>query len=207
MHHVLLFLLFECAYTPAATCKPSRRPLQRLSSMALKYDEKLTPDLIERVQDIIISCNKSGERISGWETIQQMLLAASLAWHAQVPPEFCGVHPDNRSKLGVSGAEAHHHGFDIVKIGWSWKRASDASAFETPPAPYNKAAQEANDRYVRVSNGYIPPLVQMQILSVGGTHTNTFLRAVKAGCPSAVDKLADQCGKLNLEKNVATNHN
>jgi hypothetical protein len=42
--------------------------------------------------------------------------------------------------------------------------------------------------------------VRLQILSIGGTHTNAFLRAVKAGCRSAVPKLADEHGNLDLAR-------
>ena len=168
--------------------------------MAMQFDDAFTPKIIKDVQQIITTCNKSGARTSGWEEFQNILLEKSLAWYATTPPEFCGVHPDNRSKLGVSGAEAHHHGQDILQEGFSWKKASDAAAFESPPEPHNQHAKEANDKFVDVSHGYIPPLKQLKLLSVGGGHTNTFLRAVKAGVKSAVDKLADTEGNLSAEK-------
>jgi hypothetical protein len=50
------------------------------------------------------------------------------------------------------------------------------------------------------SGGFIPPLQQLNLLSVGGAHTNAFLRAVKAGCKSAVPKLADENGNLDVKQ-------
>ena len=40
----------------------------------------------------------------------------------------------------------------------------------------------------------------MRILSIGGAHTNSWLRAVKAGCRSAVPRRADEHGNLNAEQ-------
>ena len=40
----------------------------------------------------------------------------------------------------------------------------------------------------------------MRILSIGGAHTNSWLRAVKAGCRSAVPGRADEHGNLNAEQ-------
>lgn len=110
---------------------------------------------------------------------------------------MCGVHPLNRSRLGVGGSEAHHHGAQILSTGWSWRRASDATAIEAPPPGQNHEALASNESLVRLSGGLLPPLVSLKLLSLGGGHTNSFLRAVKAGCRSAVPALADSSGNLN----------
>jgi hypothetical protein len=168
--------------------------------MAVVIDTALfTAELKAEVQKVLDTTGASGARVSGWEKIQSLLTTAKVAWTAQVPPEFVGVHPMNRSQLGVGGSEAHHHGAQILQAGWSWSKAADATAFEVPPAPHDEAAAQANNTYVSLADGLIPPLVQLKLLSVGGGHTNTFLRAVKAGCRSAVPKIADQTGALNLD--------
>lgn len=157
-----------------------------------------TEFLITRVQTLIAAAKKSGTLVSAWDEIKHLLIEAKVAWIAQTPPEFVGVHPDNRSGTGVGGSEAHWHGFKIYKAGFSWSKAADATAFEV--APGQTHAQRKNDEMVSLSGGLIPKLSQLKLLSVGGGHTNTWLRAIKAGCRSAVPELADATGHLSVDK-------
>ena len=166
----------------------------------MTFDRKLFTDaLVAKVRSIIDEANRSGARVAAWEAVQQCLLENKVAWYNQIPPELCGVHPGNRSKLGVGGSEAHHHGAQILQAGFSWQKAADAAAVECPPPPYDEEARTSNEAFVALSDGLIPPLEQLKLLSIGSGHTNTFLRAVKAGCRSAVPKLANAAGKLDLE--------
>jgi len=158
-----------------------------------------TVDVVTKVQALLDEGIASGERVAAWEEIQGVLVTAKLGWTAQMPPDFVGVHPCNRSYLGVGGSEAHFHGSQVLQAGFSWAKAADATAVETPPHPLDQEAVEENDKFVNLSDGLIPPLSQMKLMSIGGGHTNTFLRAVKAGCRSAVESLGDQTGRLNIE--------
>jgi len=158
-----------------------------------------THEIVSKVKSLLSEGSSKGTRVSAWEAIQAELVQAGLAWTAQVPPDFVGVHPSNRSHLGVGGSEAHWHGAQVLQAGFSWAKAADATAIEAPPPPHDNEAVAANAKYVSLSDGLIPPLSQMKLLSIGGGHTNVFLRSVKAGTRSAVDKLADASGKLNLE--------
>jgi len=102
--------------------------------------------------------------------------------------------------LGVGGSEAQCHGRDVLQEGWSWKKASDATAIEKPPPPFDKADVQFNNDIVDKSAGLIPPLTVFEIESIGGSHTNTFLRQVKNGVRCVVQSLADEHGALNAEK-------
>ena len=57
-----------------------------------------------------------------------------------------------------------------------------------------------NQNLVDLSDGAIPPLTALRYLSVGGGHTNSFLRAVIAGCKTSVASLQDDSGRLNGDK-------
>ena len=149
------------------------------------------------VAEIIRKASHSGERVAAWDDIQKLLLDNALAFRSHVPPEMVGVHPENRSRLGLSGIDAHHHGQQILPSGFSWAKAADAAAFEVPVGEGAEEARQINDEMVAISGGLLPPLAQLRLLSVGGGHTNGFLRAVKAGCRSAVPGLADASGNLN----------
>lgn len=159
-----------------------------------------TPEVVACVSQILAKAKQTGERVAAVEEVNNILISHKLAWQCRMAPEFVGVHPLNRSRLGVGGSESHHLGADILQSGWSWRKAADATAVETPPSPFDREAVEANDRLVKLSNGLIPATVQLKLLSIGGGHTNTFLRAVKAGVRSATDKLADDAGRLNAER-------
>jgi hypothetical protein len=134
-----------------------------------KFSSIFTNDLVQEVQKKIDTADSTGARVAAWDQIQEVLLQHKAAWMAQVPPDFCGVHPMNRSKLGVGGLESHIHGMQILQAGFSWKKAADAAAVEAKHD--DKEAWEANERFVHLSGGFIPPLHQLKLLSVGGgTH-------------------------------------
>jgi len=169
--------------------------------MDSSFADLFPTDVVMAVQQIINKTEISGEYVSSWENIQQALLAAKLADYRQVPPDEVGVHKDNRGSFGISGADSQHHGEDILDVGFSWKKASDATAFEVPPP--STAETEANTKFnnlmVDLSNSLIPPLTFLKLLSVGGSFTNTFLRQVKGGVQAASEKLADPNGMLNID--------
>ena len=161
-------------------------------------DSRFTPAVIAKVANIIADAERSGERVAAWDAIKSVLLESTLGWIAQLPAPHCGVHPDNRSTQGVGGSEAHCHGRDILKAGFSWQRAADAVAVEMPPSgPRKDAAIRFNESLVRLSGGLIPPLEVLRVLSISGSHTNTFIRAVVAGCETDVEDLASDGGRLS----------
>ena len=168
---------------------------------AMPEDPRFTAEVIAKVTEIIATAERTGARVAAWDEIKRELIAAKLGWHQQVEAPFCGVHPDNRSKHGVGGSESHCHGRDILKVGFSWQRAdADAVATEAPPTGLRKKeAERFNETMSRFSGGLIPLVNVLRILSISGSHTNTFIRAVIAGCESAVPELADADGRLSAE--------
>ena len=170
---------------------------RNMSQQTIALDAAFSKGVIDKVGMLIKQGNNSGARVQAWEDILNVLQEHGLAWKGQYIPEHVGVHPQNRASLGVGGSEAHHHGAQILKAGFSWSKCSDVVAIESPPAPHDAEAVAANLQYEALSDGLIPPLHMLRLLSLGGGHTNTFLRAVKACCRSAVPVLADDCGKLN----------
>ena len=171
-----------------------------MSSGSVILDSAYTPELVAKVQALIAQGNTTGARVQAWEDIQVVLLDHQLLWRGHYLPEHVGVHPQNRSSLGVGGSEAHHHGAQVLKAGWSWSKCADVVGIEAPLPPHNQEAIAANEQYVALSDGFIPPLQTLRLLSVGGGHTNTFLRAVKACSRSAVASIADASGHLNKEE-------
>ena len=152
--------------------------------------DEFTPEIYEKVKKLIDTAAQTLERTTAWEAIQHALVEHKLALvAAQLPCDHVGVHPENRSRFGVGGTEAQKHGKDVLTEGFSWKTASDAACFDCPPPPLDAEPKAFNIHMVDQSQGLIPPLSVLTAVSVGGSHTNTFCRQVKAGVRAVVDGL------------------
>ena len=158
-----------------------------------------TQELIDTVSNLITLSATPGKKTPCWEQIWNKLVSARLAYVSQVPPDMVGVHPLNRFKFGVGGTESMHHGADILDMGFSWKKCADVTAVEAPPAPKDEEAVAFNNSLVELSQGSIPKLKLMRLLSIGGGHTNTFLRQCLGGVVCIVKKYADSLGRLNAD--------
>ena len=121
------------------------------SAIGIPESYGFSPEVIKCVQDMIDACISDGKYLAGWEAIQEVLIAKGLASTIQMPPDYVGVHPDNRSKFGLTGPDSHAHGEEILDIGFSWKKAADATAQELPPPgqPRHDDAVQANNDLVR----------------------------------------------------------
>ena len=150
----------------------------------------------ESVGKILQNAEKTGAIVAAWEELKEILEKAQVAWYQQVPPEHVGCHKRNRSGEGVGAIQSHNHGFEICEQGWSWTKASEAVAVECVGDMESRAF---NDQLVALSDGMFPPLANMTLLSISASHTNAFLRSVKAETKSACPQLADSTGHLNRE--------
>ena len=167
----------------------------------MSADPKYTKAVVDEVNALLSQVQGGGPRVSTVESIMQVLKRAGLAWTAQIAPEFIGCHPSNRSGAMVSASESHKLGSDILKSGWSWKKSADSTCMEAPPpGPRLEAMIEANERITLFSEGQIPPLAAPRFFSMGGSHTNLFLRSVKANSLAAFAGLSNSPdGKLNYD--------
>ena len=161
-------------------------------------DLVFTEAVVREVLALLVEAEQTGERVAAWDKIVDVLLKNNIAWYSYVLPEFVGVHPGNRNGLGVSGAESHSHGLQVLTAGFSWRKCADATGIEADPN--DTVAEQFNKDLVAVAAGLIPVLTALKVLSCGASHTNTFLRAVKARCPTPVEKLKDESGRLNPDK-------
>lgn len=112
----------------------------------------LISDAVQQEQAPTDSASSSGGRVAAWDDTQEWLKHVKFAWKAQAPAEMFGVNPQNRSRLG----ESHHHALRMKAV-FSKRNASDATALEAPPPPYNVEAIKFNERLVAMSAGMIPP--------------------------------------------------
>ena len=151
--------------------------------------------LAVKVQGLLDEAKAVGTFVSSWDKLQDLLLEAQLARKSRMPPDFVGVHKMNRSNFGLSGADVHAHGDEILQSGFSWRRASDATAVEIDPT--DKDAKSFNEKLANLSGGLIPALRQLKLLSIGSSHTNAFLRALNARCRTNVDRLKNENGLLD----------
>ena len=166
--------------------------------MAMQYEKIYTPDLIASVQSLIAKGISGQEPLGCWEQIKLLFKKNSIGSVYNMPSDQCGVHHKNRGKYGVGGSESIHHGDEILQMGWSWEKCADAAAFACPPPPFDADDQQSNLQLQLLSQGLIPPLTQLKLLSIGSSHTNTFLRQVNAGVRCSVARIAEN-GHLNKE--------
>lgn len=168
--------------------------------MLSPIDEQNYPDsLLLEVDALLAKCATSGEVVSNVEAILDVLKNQKLCWSSQVAPCYVGVCHKNRAQFGVGFSESQHLGADILKQGWSWRKASSVTAVERPPKPFDQTDVDFNNRLVQLSDGLMPPLASLKLLSLGGGHTNTFLRQVSGQVRSVVESLKDSDDKLNKD--------
>ena len=161
---------------------------------------------VAAVQKCIDKAMKDGCYIPAWEEIEKVLVSNSLAWTACIQPHFVGVSTQNRSKMGLEPSRVHVHGADILAAGWSFKKASDAVCLEIPSGEAGAKQLAYNRTLVETSDGLLPHSEHLKYVSIGGSHTNYFLRAVNAGCKTISSDLdADGDGFLNKDKLILNN--
>ena len=187
----------------AAMAEAIKRLESLLAAGKLSSPELFTASLVEQVQLLLHDAELTGCKVAAWDQIQELLLAAAVAWRARYPPNFCGVHCENRSKHGVVAADAHKHGEQIVTVGFSFRKASDATAVEHDEQDHVQV--EFNRSLVELSDNMIPELTQLKIVSIGASHTNVFLRALRARSRTCIQSLQDSSGKLDTDTITARN--
>ena len=160
MYRVLKHILFPkviaaCAIAPAAM-------------------SVFTKELDDFVSSMLADPERGGMH---WEQFVDKLAEAGLCDRdVECDPDFVAVHEKNRSRFGLGCGAMNIHGAGIVAQGFSWKKSSDVMAirFNGDSATWN-----FNEQLVELSQGMLPPLRMIKLISIGGTNTNGFLRALR----------------------------
>ena len=175
-----------------ATAPPKGCYSNFVSMVASSKYSRFTPELKDYVRDLLKKAKRGEQVVHCWEKIMDELVKHKLVYPMQLIPDLVGIHPLNRSKFGICPRAMNGHGSKIHRQGFSWKKASDATAVE-PPADkveFDNAVED-NRKWAELSNGLLPELADLKALSIGGANTNGFLRAARAKCPC----LAPSCAK------------
>ena len=162
----------------------------------------LKPEAASRVSELLKLIDANDRVVQHWEELIGTLREAGMAWTAQVEPDAVGVHPRNRSGEGLNVGEVHVHGADLVSQGFSWSKASDAMAIEAPlvDTPEYQNAVTFNNDLAENSCGMLPPLRCVRLLSIGGAHTNGFLRVLRSRCATLVPSLQGEDGMIDATR-------
>jgi hypothetical protein len=176
-----------------------------IDALNITADRLFTPKLVAEVGAVLGHAAATGEKAGALDKIRHALIAGDVAWYSWVRPDQAGVHPINRSSLGVIGSDAQELGAEILSDGWSWHKCAHSTAFQAPPGDWIEEAKAFNDHLVSLSEGVIPELRSLQVLSVGCSHTNTFLRQVAAGVRCVVPALMPNASGMLDKDQLAIN--
>ena len=176
-----------------------------LAAAGFAVDPHFTEELVAKIDALLQQGVASGEITGAWEQICGVGKEGGVAWPGHVQPDHCGVHPANRSAFGVGGSESQHLGSRILKVGWSWNKCADSTCFQMPPHPLDAPGIAYNKSLVDLSDALIPPLQMLTHMSIGGGHTNTWLRQCNTKSKCILPKpdsamLVDESGCLSREK-------
>lgn len=138
-----------------------------------------------------------GQIVSKLDIILGMLIEDGLARYQQIPPKVVGVHPRNRYGYGVSAAQSHRLGAQIVGMGWSWAACSlaicIADGVRRQIASFTVKMQHGSEKFGKSNENE----VKFGSLSCG--HTNQFLVAAIDAAPTEEETLAVN-GVISAEK-------
>ena len=69
--------------------------------MTMAAKAPITAELKAIIRAKIKVAESTGERVSSWEELQDILKAAKLAWHAKIEADVVGVNPLNRTCMSM----------------------------------------------------------------------------------------------------------
>ena len=139
-----------------------------------------------QVESVLRCADK--EPMAQMQEVQSLLLAAGLAYKAQEKPTMLLVHPCNRGGLMVNPHDCHSRGCTMVQTGIRPELLQTGSvAFELATDPVAREAQyAANEKMARAAGGMLAPVTRTErLLSVAGSHTSQFFKAMLAGARAA----------------------
>ena len=170
-----------------------------------EVDERYTPSLVEEIDALLKRGKTKGDKVAVLFQIKTSMISGRVAVYKHVAPARAGVSSKNRSRLGVVGSDSQVLGETILRHGWNDHRTEESSSFDLPPPPLDKEERDFNKMLFDLGDGLIPLLEDLEVITVGGSHTNTFLRQVIGEVRAVVAELSDTGetgGKLNYEQLV-----
>ena len=135
--------------------------------------------------------------VSTLDMILNALIEDGLARHQQLPPKCVGIHPSNRYGFGVSAAQVHHLGAQIVRMGWSWSACAlavcIADGATRRSAAFTAKMQRGSEKFGKsVEN-------EIRYGSLACGHTNQFLVAALDRAVSDEEAISTD-GRISIEQ-------
>lgn len=159
--------------------------------------------LVEKIQSIIDKDPKVVGPITKWGLVLDILKVHKIAYVVEdIDPDMMLVHPDNRSKLGVNPFNAHRVGAYIHRVGADMELLTKATCSELSPIEATRKRQiDFNHQLVSSSAGMLAPVSGAErYVSLGCGHTAQFIKAVRANCTTPQPSIADDSGRLNIQR-------
>ena len=132
----------------------------------------------------------------------KLLEKFKISYEIEAHPKNFFVHPKNRASLGLSWHNSHRNGAKIFSVGADTKQLTNAFAVEMQPDGELRERQVAfNMSLIQRSGGLLAePSGFERYLTVGCGHTVAFCKAAKAGCVTPQSEIADEFGRIDLQK-------
>ena len=164
---------------------------------------KCSKNFAEKFQAILEQDQKKAGVMTIFKAAMELLLSEKIAYVQQsAKAKLFFVHPKNRAGLGVSWHNAHRNGARIKAVGADKSQLQNAYAMEMGTDEELKYAQvQFNQRLIGKSDGLLAEQSgEERYLSLGCGHTVAFAKAADSGCRTSQPTIADENGKLDLQK-------
>ena len=135
------------------------------------------------VEKAIEDYNRTKACVDAFERVRDACDPESiLRWTSTVPCDRVATHPDNRGGAGLVVAKSFQLATKHHKSGYSYGRASaGAIAQSFPRCPTLRTWIEDHNEELSRSQPALPLLASPQVVALGATHGNGWLRLVRAG--------------------------
>jgi len=179
--------------TAAASQQPTPLPDTAGSSQLLSAPVEAALNRIAPVvEKTITNYNRTKAVVEAFERVRDACAPeTNLRWSATAQCNQVATHPDNRGRSGLVVRKCFLLGSKHLKTGYSYTRASAgavAQSFPRDPA-LQRWIEDVNVEHSK-TQPELPLLSSPQVVALGATHSNGWLRLVKGGAACSLDDVA-----------------
>ena len=145
------------------------------------------------IDELLRGVSKEAPMVT-WTAVMAQLDQHGVIYRVVIDPNDLLVHPENRGKLPLNPYNCHGNGARIKKAGADPLLLNRSTCFEIHPTnPLKEQQMDFNRDVVARSNQTLAAVKGTErYLSVAGSHTAAFCKAVKNRCLAPQETLRDE---------------